>query len=106
MPQSIDPTDLGQMDTFWPDSYFSCAQVCDLVREDEGKTKKRSIGIISLYHKAQATLIDRLLDEDDYISKNREKHAIRCGDAREFQGEERDIILLSVVICAERFQGN
>jgi len=75
------------------------------VREDEGKTKKRSIGIISLYHKAQATLIDRLLDEDDYISKNREKHAIRCGDAREFQGDERDIILLSLVIGAERFPG-
>jgi len=75
------------------------------VREDEGKTKKRSIGIISLYHKAQATLIDRLLDEDDYISKNREKHAIRCGDAREFQGDERDIILLSLVIGAERFHG-
>jgi len=43
-------------------------------------------------------MIDKLLEDDEYISARREKHKIRCGTAREFQGDEKDIIVLSLVI--------
>jgi hypothetical protein len=77
-----------------------------LLQEDETRIEtlqleqgcERSIGIISLWHEAQARKIDKLLEEDEYISARREKHKIRCGTAREFQGDEKDIILLSLVI--------
>ena len=77
-----------------------------LLQEDETRIEtlqleqgcERSIGIISLWHEAQARFIDKLLEADEYISARREKHKIRCGTAREFQGDEKDIILLSLVI--------
>ena len=71
-----------------------------LLQEDDHRVPKdkRSIGIISLWHEAQARMIDKLLEDDEYISARREHHNIRCGTAREFQGDEKDIILLSLVI--------
>jgi len=76
-------------------------QVKVLLQEDDCKEYKRTIGIISLWHPNQAKVIDGLLDEDDYISARRHLHGpIRCADARGFQGGERDIILLSMVIGA------
>jgi hypothetical protein len=71
-----------------------------LLEEDEKNhtEPKRSIGIISLFNEAQARLIDTLLDADEYISARKDKHNIRCGTARGFQGDEKDIILLSLVI--------
>ena len=81
-------------------------QVKGLLQDDEDKPIKRSIGIVSLFHEAQAVLIDKYLNEDEYISRKRAKHKILCGDARAFQGDERDIILLSLVIGEERFLKN
>ena len=81
------------------------SQVRAILEEDadlEDPKEKRSIGIISLWHVNQAKHIDALLVQDDYISQRREQHDIRCGDAREFQGDEKDIILLSLVIGGER----
>ena len=82
---------------------FLRPQVRTLLEQDddlEDLKEKRSIGIISLWHPNQAKRIDELLSQDDYISQRREQHDIRCGDAREFQGDEKDIILLSLVIGA------
>jgi hypothetical protein len=82
---------------------FLRVQVRTLLQEDEDLEdlkEKRSIGVISLWHPNQAKRIDELLSQDDYISQRREQHDIRCGDAREFQGDEKDIILLSLVIGA------
>lgn len=82
---------------------FLRPQVRTLLEEDddlEDLKEKRSIGIISLWHPKQAKRIDELLSQDDYISQRREQHDIRCGDARGFQGDEKDIILLSLVIGA------
>jgi hypothetical protein len=82
---------------------FLRPQVRTLLEEDddlEDLKEKRSIGVISLWHPNQAKRIDELLSQDDYISQRREQHDIRCGDAREFQGDEKDIILLSLVIGA------
>jgi hypothetical protein len=89
---------------FLPHTYFPCFQVRNLLQEDDNKDYKRSIGIISLWNEtqaAQARRIDKLLKEDEYISTRRKEHKIRCGTAAEFQGDEKDIILLSLVIGNE-----
>ncbi|ABE37829.1 DNA helicase, putative [Rhodopseudomonas palustris BisB5] len=56
----------------------------------------RSIGVISLIGSKQAALINRMLldavGEETYM-----RHRIACGDSATFQGNERDIVLLSMV---------
>lgn len=59
---------------------------------------RRSIGVISLIGNTQANRIyTRLIAElgTDAI----EKHQIMCGNAATFQGQERDIVFLSMVAC-------
>ncbi|NLV16308.1 MAG: AAA family ATPase [Syntrophomonadaceae bacterium] len=57
---------------------------------------KKSFGIISLLGDEQVKIIQRLIEEKidhkDLIGRN-----ILCGNASHFQGDERDIIFLSVV---------
>jgi very-short-patch-repair endonuclease len=56
----------------------------------------RSIGVISLHANKQAKLInDRLIDEIGPEVMTR--HHLMCGDAATFQGQERDIMFLSMV---------
>ena len=58
----------------------------------------RSIGVILLIGNTQANLIyTRLIAElgTDVV----EKHRIMCGNAATFQGQERDIVFLSMVAC-------
>jgi len=58
----------------------------------------RSIGVVSLLGEEQAvTIWDQLNDE--YGPHLLQRHRIACGDARTFQGRERDVIFLSLV-CA------
>ena len=52
----------------------------------------KSIGIIALQGKAQAELIQSQLSTEQY-----EKHEIICGVPSQFQGNEKDIILLSML---------
>lgn len=62
---------------------------------------KRSIGVVSLLADKQALKIWDMLQEEighELI----QRHKIACGDARTFQGKERDIMFLSMVIS----QGN
>src|SRR6185436_18752034 len=62
------------------------------------KTQSRSIGIVSLLGEEQALQIWQRLTE--VLSPDTlRRHAITCGDARQFQGRERDIMYLSMV-CA------
>jgi very-short-patch-repair endonuclease len=57
---------------------------------------KRSIGVVSLLGEKQALSIwQRLSDEVGPEAVGR--HKIACGDARTFQGKERDIVFLSMV---------
>ena len=57
---------------------------------------KRSIGVISLHADKQAKLIyDRLIHAVG--PETMSDHHIMCGDAATFQGQERDIIFLSMV---------
>ena len=69
----------------------------DIVRRtQEPRLEHRSIGVVSLLGEEQALCIwDRLLDAlgPELIRR----HRITCGDARMFQGRERDIMYLSMV---------
>jgi very-short-patch-repair endonuclease len=76
-----------------------------------GTNKWRSIGVVSLIGSKQAALINRMLmdalGEDVML-----RHHIACGDSATFQGNERDIMFLSMVVdsaskqaqTAEHFQ--
>ncbi|HTO43072.1 MAG TPA: AAA domain-containing protein [Burkholderiales bacterium] len=56
----------------------------------------RSIGVVSLLGEEQALAIwDRLNDE--FGPQLLQRHRLACGDARTFQGRERDVIFLSLV---------
>lgn len=66
-----------------------------LCLKDE-RYKSKTFGIIALQGQGQAQIINRkLLIELD--SKEFEERKIICGDAKSFQGDERDVIFLSLV---------
>jgi very-short-patch-repair endonuclease len=59
---------------------------------------KRSFGVISLIGDKQAKYIhDRLVK--DVGTEVMARHRIMCGNASTFQGQERDVIFLSMVAC-------
>jgi very-short-patch-repair endonuclease len=67
--------------------------------------QNRSIGVVSLLgHKQAHKIWDEitLQIEPDLI----EKYNIACGDARTFQGKERDIVFLSMVVSPGEAQAN
>lgn len=62
--------------------------------EYDGKT----FGVISLLGADQARLIEKLISQDEEIdAREREERRILCGDSSNFQGDERDVIFLSMV---------
>lgn len=63
--------------------------------EDSDYTGK-SMGVISLLGNDQARLIDKIL-RDSIGPEAMEKRNLVCGDAYAFQGDERDVIFLSMV---------
>ncbi len=65
-------------------------------RTEEPRLEHRSIGVVSLLGEEQALRIwNRLLDT---LGPERiRRHDITCGDARMFQGRERDIMYLTMV---------
>lgn len=62
----------------------------------------RSFGVISLLGRNQAQLIQTLLERDAGFGPEAfaERH-MRCGDASAFQGDERDVMFLSLVAARE-----
>jgi very-short-patch-repair endonuclease len=75
---------------------FIVSEIKTLV-EDQAYTG-RSIGVISLIGDKQANLIyTRIMRELGSEVVNR--HRIMCGNASTFQGQERDIVFLSMVAC-------
>jgi superfamily I DNA and/or RNA helicase len=69
------------------------AQLCG----DE-KYDGKSIGVVILQGKNQASLIEKLLLEKLGQNKIAERRIV-CGESSQFQGDERDIILLSMVVA-------
>jgi very-short-patch-repair endonuclease len=60
-----------------------------------------SIGVVSLVGDEQAIEIDNLVRA--HISPDRyELHRVLCGNAAQFQGDERDVVFISLVDTAER----
>ena len=57
----------------------------------------RSFGVISLVGDEQAYLVDSLLRKNLSEQDFKLKHNILCGNPAQFQGDERDVIFLSVV---------
>ena len=60
-----------------------------------------SIGVVSLVGDEQAIEIDNLIRS--HVSPDRyELHRVLCGNAAQFQGDERDVVFISLVDTAER----
>lgn len=77
-----------------PEARFIVDEIKTIVTDPN--MRGRSIGVISLLADKQARLIwDRLTEE--LGTEVLERHRITCGDARTFQGKERDIMFLSMV---------
>jgi very-short-patch-repair endonuclease len=62
--------------------------------------RKRTMGVISLLGEKQAKYISDLIAQ--YIDETeREERKIICGDAYAFQGDERDVMFLSMIISSD-----
>lgn len=68
--------------------------ICTCIEMDEYKDK--TIGVISLLGEKQAYEIDKIL-QMKLEPKEYENRRIQCGTSAQFQGDERDIMFLSVV---------
>ena len=62
----------------------------------EALDRWRSVGVISLIGAKQAALINRML-LDELGDEIMMRHRIACGDSATFQGNERDIVFLSMI---------
>ncbi len=60
--------------------------------------ERRTIGMVSLLAGKQALHVWEMLAEE-LGPELMARHRIACGDARTFQGKERDIMFLSMVVC-------
>jgi hypothetical protein len=63
---------------------------------------KRTIGVVSLLGSEQAKYIDSVVTERCDPAELRRRRFL-CGDARTFQGSERDIMFLSLVVDARNY---
>jgi very-short-patch-repair endonuclease len=61
------------------------------------KMQRRTIGIVSLLGDKQALEIWKMI-EAELGPEEIKRHEIACGDARTFQGKERDIMFLSMIV--------
>ncbi|HEV8597070.1 MAG TPA: AAA domain-containing protein [Candidatus Dormibacteraeota bacterium] len=65
---------------------------------DDPRYAAKTIGVISLLGEAQAFHIEsRLIDR--LGEREMERRRLRCGNAYHFQGDERDVMLLSLVVA-------
>ncbi len=77
-----------------PEAEALVNKIVELCQLDRYKGK--SMGVISLQGNAQAKLIERMLLEKIGASEI-EKRGLLCGNPYSFQGDERDVIFLSMV---------
>ena len=77
-----------------PEAEFIVHEIHKLVRDE--RMAKRSIGVVTLLADKQAMYIwERLTDT--LGPELMRQHHIACGDAKTFQGKERDVMFLSMV---------
>lgn len=77
-----------------PEAKAIVSKIVDICQDD--KYKEKTIGVIVLQGNAQAGLIERQLLESLGAEKM-DKRRLICGNPYSFQGDERDIIFLSMV---------
>ncbi len=77
-----------------PEANALVKQIVDCSRDSA--FSKKSFGVISLLGHHQARLIEQLLLKK-LGPEEMEHHRIVCGDAHHFQGDERDVMFLSLV---------
>ena len=107
LPKASERIDPPLIDIYVPQGrkqgHLNRAEADVIVREIGKLTKDpafatRSIGVISMIGDAQAKLIyTRLVGE--LGAEIMERHHIMCGNSATFQGQERDVIFLSMVAC-------
>ena len=69
---------------------------------NDPRYKGKSFGVICLQGHAQAQLIENMiLDKMGPQPFNDEKTRLLCGDPYSFQGDERDVVFLSMVASVE-----
>ncbi len=76
--------------------------ICACIENEAYKDK--TIGVITMVGQDQAQIIDRLL-QINLDAKEYEDRRIQCGNSAQFQGDERDIIFISVVDSPEKNGG-
>ena len=77
--------------------------ICEKVKElsQDPMYENKTFGVVSLKGKKQAEYIASEID--DYLTpRQQEKHNFLAGDAYTFQGDERDVMLLSMVVASNR----
>jgi very-short-patch-repair endonuclease len=72
---------------------------------EDPNMRHRSVGVVSLLADKQALEIWNLLT-NEIGPEAMERHRIACGDARTFQGKERDIMFLSMVVDPKDCKAN
>jgi very-short-patch-repair endonuclease len=78
-------------------------EICDTIGNcmNEDKYRDKTMGVISLRGTNQAQRIEKML-LDRFGPEELEKRKIICGNSANFQGDERDIIFLSMVIDGKK----
>jgi very-short-patch-repair endonuclease/DNA-directed RNA polymerase subunit L len=106
LPRSSERLDPPLVDIFIEDGFrkgdinlgearFIVDEIKKIVNDE--KLANRSIGVVSLLGGKQALKIWEMLEQEiDLELINR--HQIACGDAKTFQGKERDIMFMSMVV--------
>ncbi|MBW2704308.1 MAG: AAA family ATPase, partial [Deltaproteobacteria bacterium] len=85
-----------------PEAEALVAQVVECCSDPKYETK--SFGIISLLGNSQSQLIHKMLVQELGPMEMEKRHII-CGNAYAFQGDERDVMLLSMVSAPNARQG-
>lgn len=78
---------------------FAIAAEIDAILKDE-RLAGRSIGVVSLLGMDQAKHIDSIVRQNCDAAELRRRRFL-CGEPRKFQGSERDIMFLSLVVDSE-----
>ncbi len=88
----------GRQDINKPESRKVCEKLKQMV--EDPRYSGKTFGVISLLGDDQAKYIDSIIDE--YLTaEEQDVHKYRAGDAYAFQGDERDIMLLSMVVGSD-----
>ncbi len=80
-----------------PEARFIVDEIKKICSDE--KMQRRTIGVVSLLADKQSLKIWEML-EDELGPEEIQRHEIACGDARTFQGKERDIMFLSMIVSA------